>query len=430
MQRAFEALRRTEGRWLPGLRRLATVPRQPRATVRLDDRGKFPVVGAPLEELGAFLESVDVRPAHARTVFELCHRRLAPESEIMEALPSRVAQVIGEKCSFERPEIVEEQVSEQDGTHKWLMRVAGGHVVETVFIPEAADRGVLCVSSSVGCALTCTFCHTGTQQLERNLTPMEITGQFLSASARLRQPITNIVMMGMGEPLLNWRSSKAFAKVMLHSLGGGIPPRRFTISTSGVAPAIPWVASELGCSLALSLHAPTDELRSRIMPLNRTWNLEAVMRAVREYTLAPSPLPGSKRRPPKVVDPSSVGPKEFGKRSVLIEYVMLDEVNDAPQQARDLAALVKNLSCHVNLIPFNYWEGAPYRCPSDEAILSFGEEVLRAGVSCSVRWPKGRDIMAACGQLHSHANRATELVVRSGGTVVPPTVPRQCFASE
>lgn len=413
--------------------------RRKRNAVRLDEHtGLFPVVGAPMGELSTFLQERGLRPGHATTLFTALHRDGVEAADALDMLPPQARAVVADSCDLSEPEAVLDSVS-ADGTRKWLFRVGQDESeVETVFIPESDGRGVLCVSSSVGCALSCRFCHTGTQRLRRNLRPGEIVGQ-LQAARRLlgRFPgpsptkggpaggaVTNVVFMGQGEPLLNWRSVGAAAEVITASRGGVVPPRKVTISTSGVAPAMPRVATEAGCSLALSLHATTDEVRNKIIPLNRSWGLAEVMEGMRLYSLAQSPRPPSRRElrrrereeaailagtaPEPAEPPTDAAGRPVGRRLVMFEYVMLAGVNDSLDDARRLAELARPFKCHVNLIPFNAWPGAPFESSEDDHIRRFGAEVLGLGVSCSVRWPKGHDIMAACGQLHSERHRGAQ----------------------
>lgn len=305
-----------------------------------------------------------------------------------------------------------------DGTIKWTMGLADGANVETVFIPETsangAQRGVLCVSSQVGCSLACTFCHTGTQRLRRNLEPSEIVGQLLAAGRNLRshppvqsttllhqvaggvaspdgdgnRTITNVVFMGQGEPLHNWRSVSAAVRVFTDPFGCGIAPKRVTVSTAGVAPLIPRIGTELKVNLAVSLHAPTAALRTRLMPLNRSYPLATLMEACKRYSDSRSPKP----------------------RRVMWEYALLSGVNDSEVCAQQLAALANTAGfpVSVNLIAYNPWPGTPYEPSSDAAIRSFAQVLTDAGVLITIRWPRGRDISAACGQLTS-AGLATKV---------------------
>ena len=291
------------------------------------------------------------------------------------------------------PEVVSKQVS-TDGTRKYLVRIAGGHEVETVYIPES-DRGTLCISSQVGCTLTCSFCHTGTQKLVRNLTAGEIIGQVMLARDDLgewpapgRNPATsarllsNIVLMGMGEPLYNFENVRDAMKVAMDPEGIQLSRRRITLSTSGVVPEIARTATEIGCLLAVSFHATTDEVRDKLVPINKRWNIEALLEALRDY------------------------PKASNSERITFEYVMLKGINDSDADAHRLVDLIKGIPAKVNLIPFNPWPGAPYERSSNNRINAFSEIVYQAGYASPVRKPRGEDIFAACGQLKSATERA------------------------
>jgi len=287
--------------------------------------------------------------------------------------------------TLDRPEIVTAQVS-QDGTRKWLLRTGPGIEFETVYIPES-DRGTLCVSSQVGCTLNCRFCHTGTQKLVRNLGPDEILGQLFVARDALGdwpstapdRKVTNIVMMGMGEPLYNFDNVKAALLAVTDGDGLALSKRRVTLSTAGVVPMIPRAGSEIGSGLAISLHAVRDEIRDVIVPINKKYPLEQLLEACRNY------------------------PGASNARRITFEYVMLKGVNDSLAEARDLVKLIKGIPAKINLIPFNPWPGAPYECSDWDQIEKFAEIVNRAGYASPVRTPRGRDIMAACGQLKSES---------------------------
>ena len=284
-----------------------------------------------------------------------------------------------------RPEIVTEQIS-NDGTRKWLLRTGPGIEFETVYIPEA-DRGTLCVSSQVGCTLNCRFCHTGTQKLVRNLTPAEILGQLLVARDSLSdwpstapgRKVTNVVMMGMGEPLYNFDNVKAALAIVTDGDGLALSRRRVTLSTAGVVPMIPRAGEEIGSGLAISLHAVRDELRDAIVPINKKYPIKQLLDACRNY------------------------PGASNSRRITFEYVMLKDVNDSLADARELVRLVAGIPAKINLIPFNPWPGAPYQCSDWAQIEKFAEIVNRAGYASPVRTPRGRDIMAACGQLKSES---------------------------
>ena len=291
------------------------------------------------------------------------------------------------------PEVVSKQVS-TDGTRKYLVRIAGGHEVETVYIPES-DRGTLCISSQVGCTLTCSFCHTGTQKLVRNLTAGEIIGQVMLARDDLgewpapgRNPATsarllsNIVLMGMGEPLYNFENVRDSMKIAMDPEGIQLSRRRITLSTSGVVPEIARTATEIGCLLAVSFHATTDEVRDKLVPINKRWNIEALLEALRDY------------------------PKASNSERITFEYVMLKGINDSDADAHRLVDLIKGIPAKVNLIPFNPWPGAPYERSSNNRINAFSEIVYQAGYASPVRKPRGEDIFAACGQLKSATERA------------------------
>ena len=285
-------------------------------------------------------------------------------------------------------EIVTEQTS-GDGTRKWLLRAGPGVEFETVFIPEPG-RGTLCVSSQVGCTLNCRFCHTGTQRLVRNLGAAEIVGQVMLArdalgewpSPKEDRQLTNIVLMGMGEPLYNFDNVAAAMKIVMDPEGLAISRRKITLSTAGVVPMIARCGAEIGVNLAISLHAVCDDIRDVLVPLNKKYPIAELLAACRAY-------PGSSNA-----------------RRITFEYVMLKGVNDSPAEARELVRLLKGVPAKVNLIPFNPWPGAPYECSTDAAIAAFSDIVFAGGYSAPVRTPRGRDILAACGQLKSASVRA------------------------
>ncbi len=292
------------------------------------------------------------------------------------------------------PEVVSRQVS-TDGTRKYLVRIAGGHEVEVVYIPET-DRGTLCVSSQVGCTLTCSFCHTGTQKLVRNLTAGEIIGQIMLARDDLEEwpapgtgtgvdgprRLSNIVLMGMGEPLYNFDNVRDAMKIAMDGEGIALSRRRITLSTSGVVPEIARCAEEIGCQMAVSFHATTDEVRDKLVPINKRWNIETLLNALREY------------------------PRLSNSERITFEYVMLKDVNDTDADARRLVDLIKGIPAKINLIPFNEWPGAPYERSDWARIERFADIIYKAGYASPIRTPRGEDIMAACGQLKSATERA------------------------
>ena len=287
--------------------------------------------------------------------------------------------------NLERPQISNEQIS-KDGTKKWLLKFNDGSEVETVFIPDD-ERGTLCVSSQVGCTLNCTFCHTGTQRLVRNLTSQEIVSQVIIAKDSLSEwgqeprQITNIVMMGMGEPLYNFESVRDGILTMSDDAGLSISKRKITLSTSGIVPKIKMAGDEIGSMLAISLHATNNDLRNEIVPINKKYPIEELLEACRDYP----GLSNSKR--------------------ITFEYVMLKGVNDSEAEARDLVKLISGIPAKINLIPFNSWPGSPYECSDWEQIEKFGDIVNRGGYASPIRTPRGEDISAACGQLKSDTKK-------------------------
>ncbi len=328
----------------------------------------------------------------AGQIWQWIYQKGVRDFDLMTNLSKDIRAMLAEKFVIAVPEIVTKQVSE-DGTRKYLVRIAGGHEVEIVYIPET-NRGTLCISSQVGCTLTCSFCHTGTQKLVRNLTAAEIIGQVMVArddlgewpelgvpnppEARL---LSNIVLMGMGEPLYNFENVRDAMKIAMDPEGISLSRRRITLSTSGVVPEIARTATEIGCLLAVSFHATTDEVRDGLVPINKKWNIEALLNALREY------------------------PKASNSERITFEYVMLKGVNDSDDDARRLVELIKGIPAKINLIPFNEWPGAPYQRSSNNRIRAFSEIVFNAGYSSPVRKPRGEDIMAACGQLKSATER-------------------------
>ena len=287
----------------------------------------------------------------------------------------------------DRP-LVTRRFQSSDGTIKWLLRFPDGTEAETVYIPDR-ERGTLCISSQIGCTLTCSFCHTGTQKLVRNLSTAEICGQVMLAIDELgdwpagkpNRRLTNIVLMGMGEPLFNYENVAAAMRIIMSGEGVGLSKRRITLSTSGVLPEIKRAGEELGVNLAISLHAVRDELRNELVPINRKYPLAALIDACRNY------------------------PGLSNARRITWEYVMLDGVNDSDEDCQELLALIKGIPSKLNLIPFNPWPGSPYKCSSPERIEAFARKVLKAGYASPVRRPRGQDIMAACGQLKSASER-------------------------
>jgi 23S rRNA (adenine2503-C2)-methyltransferase len=311
---------------------------------------------------------------------------------LMTNLAKDYRALLAEHFVIELPEVVTRQISE-DGTRKYLVRIAGGHEVEVVYIPET-DRGTLCISSQVGCTLTCSFCHTGTQKLVRNLTAAEIVGQVMMARDDLDEwpvpgapkeevrLISNIVLMGMGEPLYNFENVRDAMNIVMDGEGIALGRRRITLSTSGVVPEIARTATEIGCLLAVSFHATTDEVRDQLVPINKRWNIATLLEALKAY------------------------PGLSNSERITFEYVMLDGVNDTKEDAHRLVKLLEGIPAKVNLIPFNEWPGAPYKRSSGNRIHAFADIIYKAGYASPIRTPRGEDIMAACGQLKSATERS------------------------
>jgi 23S rRNA (adenine2503-C2)-methyltransferase len=346
-------------------------------------------LAASLRELGVPERQTRMR---VRQLWSWLYVRGATDFAAMTDIAKELRSELADCFRLDRPEIVTEQVS-MDGTRKWLLRLDDGKEVETVYIPEE-DRGSLCISSQVGCTLTCSFCHTGTQRLVRNLTAGEIVGQIMLARDRIgdwpgaeaddkrglpdaERKITNVVLMGMGEPLYNFDNVRDACLLTADGEGLAIGKRRITLSTSGVVPEIPRWGEEAGTMLAISLHAVRDELRDTLVPINKKWPIENLLAACRAY------------------------PGLSNAKRITFEYVMLKGVNDSIADAKALVRLLAKIPAKINLIPFNPWPGAPYECSDWEQIEKFAEVVNRAGYASPVRSPRGRDIMAACGQLKS-----------------------------
>jgi 23S rRNA (adenine2503-C2)-methyltransferase len=358
------------------------------------------LVGLSRAELAQQLGAIGVAPAQRKMrVQQLWHWiyfRGAQQFDEMTSISKEMRNQLEQHFTVARPEVAAEQVS-NDGTRKWLLRLPSGdklekaHEVECVYIPET-DRGTLCVSSQVGCTLNCSFCHTGTQRLVRNLTAGEIVGQIMVARDRLNdwadrdtpsggRLVTNVVMMGMGEPLYNFDAVRDALLIVSDNEGIGISRRRITLSTSGVVPNIIRTGEEIGVMLAISLHAVRDELRNELVPLNRKYPIAELLQACRDY-------PGSSNA-----------------RRITFEYVMLKGVNDSLDDAKLLVKLLNGIPAKINLIPFNPWPGTVYECSDWEQIEKFSEYIFNAGYSSPVRTPRGRDILAACGQLKSETEK-------------------------
>jgi 23S rRNA (adenine2503-C2)-methyltransferase len=353
---------------------------------------KANLVGLTRAGLREALAGAGVEPKHvtmrANQLWNALYVQGVTSFEGITTLAKPLRQEFAERFTLARPEVMTAQVS-RDGTRKWVIRFAPGIEIETVFIPDD-DRGTLCISSQVGCTLNCRFCHTGTQKLVRNLTATEIVSQVLVARDDLKEwpnsgrnadtrQITNVVMMGMGEPLYNFENVRDAIHVIADGEGLSLSKRRITLSTAGVVPLIPRAGEEIGSMLAISLHAPRDDVRDVIVPLNKKYPIKELLEACRAY------------------------PGLSNARRITFEYVMLKGVNDSNADARELVKIIRGIPAKINLIPFNAWPGAPYECSDWERIEEFGEIVNRAGYASPIRTPRGRDIMAACGQLKSES---------------------------
>ena len=347
------------------------------------------LVGLSRDDLKQAMADAGLEPFRARQVWQWIYWHGVTDFGLMTNIAKKTRERLAELFVIDRPGIVTEQRS-VDGTRKWLLRFADGNEAETVNIPEE-DRGSVCVSSQVGCTLTCSFCHTGTQPLVRNLSPAEIVGQFMVArdsygewptpTADAQRMLSNIVMMGMGEPLYNFDNVVTALKIVMDDQGIALSRRRITLSTSGVVPMIPKVGEALDVNLAVSLHAVSDEVRDTLVPINRKWPIAELLKACADY-------PGARN-----------------SRRITFEYAMLKGINDSDADARELVRILKPIHAKVNLIPFNPWPGAPYECSSNNRIHRFAEIVNDGGLSAPVRTPRGRDIFAACGQLKSASLR-------------------------
>ncbi|MEP5762190.1 MAG: 23S rRNA (adenine(2503)-C(2))-methyltransferase RlmN [Litoreibacter sp.] len=370
---------------------MLTIPR------KLPEGGLINLVGLTRDQLRETLIDAGTPEKQAKMrvgqIWQWMYEKGVRDFADMTNLAKDYRSLLAEKFEIAVPEVVSRQVSE-DGTRKYLVRIAGGHEVEVVYIPEEG-RGTLCISSQVGCTLTCSFCHTGTQKLVRNLTAGEIIGQVMLARDDLgewpelgKSPnvearlLSNIVLMGMGEPLYNFENVRDAMKIAMDPEGICLSRRRITLSTSGVVPEIGRTAQEIGCLLAVSFHATTDDVRDTLVPINKRWNIEELLSALREY------------------------PKVSNSERITFEYVMLKGINDSDEDARRLVKLIEGIPAKINLIPFNEWPGAPYQRSEQKRIKAFADIIYNAGYASPVRKPRGEDIMAACGQLKSATERA------------------------
>ncbi|MDH3231491.1 MAG: 23S rRNA (adenine(2503)-C(2))-methyltransferase RlmN [Alphaproteobacteria bacterium] len=352
-----------------------------------DGESRKDLVGLTRAELAREMESLGEKRFRADQIFNWIYFRGVTGFEAMTDISRPLRARLEELYRIGRPQVVTAQVS-SDGTRKWLLRLADGNEVETVFIPEPG-RGTLCISSQVGCTLTCSFCHTGTQAWVRNLTAAEIAGQVLTARDELGEwptpsddrQITNVVLMGMGEPLFNYDHVKAAVELCKDEKGLNFSRRRITLSTSGIVPEIRRAGAEMQVMLAISLHAARDELRDELVPVNKRWPIKELLAACRDY------------------------PSLSNARRITFEYVMLKGVNDADADARELLRVLEGIPSKINLIPFNPWPGSRYETSEPDRVQRFGEIIRNAGIMATIRRPRGSDIAAACGQLKSESAR-------------------------
>ena len=373
---------------LPITQDLLTIPRTlPSGPVNLIGMSR-PVMLKKLLEIGTPEKQVKMRAAQ---LWQWIYQKGERNFSNMTNLSKNYRELLSENFIIDVPKVISKQCS-KDGTRKYLLQIAGGHEVEAVYIPEEG-RGTLCVSSQVGCTLTCSFCHTGTQKLVRNLTSGEIVGQVLIARDDLGEwknlngsnnetrLLSNVVLMGMGEPLYNFESVRDALKIVMDPEGICLSRKRITLSTSGVVPEISRTAGEIGCLLAVSLHGTTDEIRNKLVPINKKWNIEVLISALKDY------------------------PRLSNSERITFEYVMIKDVNDSELDAFRLVKLISGIPAKINLIPFNEWPGSPYKRSEWSQIKKFAEIIHRAGYASPIRTPRGEDIMAACGQLKSETER-------------------------
>lgn len=356
----------------------------------MDTSTKKNLIGLSRDELAAEMATIGEKPFRAKQLWHWLYNRGETDFAKMTSISKVMQARLAEHYVVERP-LVERDLVSVDTTRKWLLKFPDGNEAETVYIPDEDEvRGAVCISSQVGCTLTCKFCHTGTQLLVRNLTPAEIVGQFMVARDAYGEwptpddqarKLSNIVMMGMGEPLYNFDNVATALKIIMDGEGIALSKRRITLSTSGVVPMMKRAGEEIGCNLAISLHAVTDEVRDRIMPINKKYPLAELMRACAEY------------------------PGASNARRITFEYIMLKGVNDSAADARQLLKLVKGLPAKFNLIPFNPWPGSEFECSDMKHIKAFSDILQDNGYSAPIRKSRGADILAACGQLRSESQR-------------------------
>ncbi len=370
---------------------------------------KINIVGMSRGELSLALLSIEPKPANIKMrenqIWGWVYQKGVKNFDLMTNISKEYRENLKKTFVIERLTISKKQIS-SDGTRKYLLKLKDGNEIEAVYIPEK-NRGTLCISSQVGCTLNCSFCFTGTQKLVRNLSPEDIVGQILivrddlnewpyqGISKNKKRQISNIVMMGMGEPLYNYEAVRNALHIFMDNEGIALSKKRITLSTSGVVPELEKVGNEIGCLLAISFHATTDKVRNSLVPINKKWNIETLLSALRVY------------------------PNLSNSQRITFEYVMLKDINDSPEDAKRLIKLIAGIPAKINLIPFNPWPGSPYKRSTKKRIESFAKIINRAGYTSPVRYPRGEDIMAACGQLKSESRKLRKsLLLRDDVTKV------------
>jgi len=360
-----------------------------------ENNPKTNLLGLTKAEIKSLLNKINLPNFRASQIWNWIYRSGTIDFNEMTNISKELRSLLSKNFNIWRPKISSTHQS-QDGTIKWLLKLDDGNEVETVWIPDE-ERGTLCISSQVGCTLTCKFCHTGTQRLVRNLSSSEIVGQVMLAMDQLKdwpsasenRLLTSIVLMGMGEPLFNYDNVKKAIEIIMDHSGISLSRRRITLSTSGIVPEIKKCGDDLGVNLAISLHATNDNLRNELVPINKKYDIKQLLDAVRSYA------------------------RISNSRRVTWEYVMLKGVNDTAQDAKNLVKLIKGIPSKINLIPFNEWPCSPYECSEEDSINNFAKIIMKAGYASPIRTPRGRDVMAACGQLKSISIKQKKLNIKT-----------------
>ena len=361
----------------------------------LENNPKTNLLGLTKAEIKSLLNKINLPNFRASQIWNWIYRSGTIDFNEMTNISKELRSLLSKNFNIWRPKISSTHQS-QDGTVKWLLKLDDGNEIETVWIPDE-ERGTLCISSQVGCTLTCKFCHTGTQRLVRNLSSSEIVGQVMLAMDQLKdwpsasenRLLTSIVLMGMGEPLFNYDNVKKAIEIIMDHSGISLSRRRITLSTSGIVPEIKKCGDDLGVNLAISLHATNDNLRNELVPINKKYDIKQLLDAVRSYA------------------------RISNSRRVTWEYVMLKGVNDTAEDAKNLVKLIKGIPSKINLIPFNEWPCSPYECSEEDSINNFAKIIMKAGYASPIRTPRGRDVMAACGQLKSLSIKQKKLNIKT-----------------